>query len=74
MRFWWNRVGPMFAVDIRRQRVFRMRGFKYWNWHLEEVCVKIGGAMHYLWRAVDQEGEILKSYVTKAGARKLRSP
>lgn len=28
--------------------------------------VKLGGKMVYLWRAVDQEGEILESYVTKA--------
>jgi putative transposase len=27
VRFWWNRFGPMFAADIRRQRVSRMRGF-----------------------------------------------
>lgn len=27
VRFWWNRFGPLFASDIRRQRVDRMRGF-----------------------------------------------
>jgi hypothetical protein len=27
VRFWWNRFGPLFAADIRRQRVSRMRGF-----------------------------------------------
>lgn len=67
---WWNRFGPMFAADIRRQRVSRMRGFKHWNWHLDEMYVKIGGEMHYLWRAVDQEGEILESYVTKTRDKK----
>ena len=65
VRFWWNRFGPMFAADIRRQRVSRMRGFAHWRWHLDEVFVKINGEMHYLWRAVDHEGEILESYVTK---------
>ncbi|HEX8340679.1 MAG TPA: hypothetical protein VF624_07195, partial [Tepidisphaeraceae bacterium] len=30
---WWNRFGPMFAGDIRRQRVSRMRGFRHWRWH-----------------------------------------
>lgn len=65
VRFWWNRFGPMFAADIRRQRVSRMRGFRHWKWHLDEVYVKINGEMHYLWRAVDQEGEVLESYVTK---------
>ena len=29
------------------------------------MCVKLNGEMVYLWRAVDQEGEILESYVTK---------
>lgn len=65
VRFWWNRFGPMFAADIRRQRVSRMRGFRHWRWHLDEVYVKINGEMRYLWRAVDQEGEVLESYVTK---------
>ncbi len=54
---WWNRFGPLFAADVRRQRVSRMRGFRQWKWHLDEVYVKINGEMHYLWRAVDQEGE-----------------
>ena len=65
VRLWWNRFGPMFAADIRRQRVSRMRGFRQWKWHLDEVFVKINGERHYLWRAVDHEGEILESYVTK---------
>ena len=43
VRFWWNRFGPMFAADIRRQRVSRMRGFRHWKWHLDEVYVKING-------------------------------
>ena len=65
VRFWWNRFGPMFAADIRRQRVSRMKGFRHWNWHLDEMYLKIGGEIDYLWRAVDQEGEILESYVTR---------
>ena len=65
VRFWWNRFGPLFASDIRRQRVSRMKGVTHWRWHLDEVYVKINGEMHYLWRAVDHEGEILESFVTK---------
>ena len=65
VRLWWNRFGPMFAADIRRQRVSRMRGLRHWRWHLDEVFVKVGGERHYLWRAVDHEGEVLESYVTK---------
>ena len=65
MRLWWNRFGPMFAAEIRRKRVDRMRSYTYWRWHLDEVYVKINGEMRYLWRAVDHEGEVLESFVTK---------
>ena len=64
-RLWCNRFGPMFADDIKRQRVSRMQGFRHWRWHLDEMYVKLNGEMVYLWRAVDHEGEILESYVTK---------
>ena len=65
VRMWWNRFGPLFASDIRRQRVSRMKGFRHWRWHLDEMYVKLNGEKVYLWRAVDHEGEILESYVTK---------
>lgn len=65
VRLWWNRFGPLFAADIQRQRVSRMRGFCRWRWHLDEMYVKLGGEMVYLWRAVDHEGEVLESYVTR---------
>jgi putative transposase len=65
VRHWWNRFGPLFAADVRRQRVSRMRGFRQWRWHLDEMYVRLNGDMVYLWRAVDQEGEVLESYVTK---------
>ena len=42
-----------------------MRLITQWQWHLDEVFVKINGETHYLWRAVDHEGELLESYVTK---------
>ena len=65
VRLWWNRFGPMFAGEIRRRRVQRMRAYTHWKWHLDEVYVKINGEMRYLWRAVDHEGEVLESFVTK---------
>jgi putative transposase len=72
VRFWWNKFGPMFAAEIRRNRVSRMRSYSNWQWHLDEVFVKINevfvkinGVTHYLWRAVDHESEVLESYVTK---------
>ena len=65
VRLWWNRFGPIFAAEIRRQRVNRMKGFRHWRWHLDEMYVKLNGEMVYLWRAVDHEGEVLESFVTK---------
>jgi len=70
VRFWWNRFGPIFAAEIRKKRVSQMRAYSNWQWHLDEVFVKINGEMHYLWRAVDHEGEVLESFVTKRRDRK----
>jgi putative transposase len=47
-----------------------MRVYSNWQWHLDEVFVKINGETHYLWRAVDHEGEVLESYVTKSRDRR----
>ncbi len=70
VRFWWNRFGPMFAAEIRRRRVDRMRTLPHWQWHLDEIFVNINGVTHYLWRAVDHEGEVLEAYVSKTRNRK----
>ncbi len=43
VRFWWNRFGPMCAAEIRGRRVEAMRAFRQWQWHLDEVYVKING-------------------------------
>jgi putative transposase len=64
VRFWWNRFGPVFAAEIRKRRVAHMRSYPQWRWHLDEVFVKINGKLHYLWRAVDHEGEVLEAVVT----------
>lgn len=42
-----------------------MRGLPHWRWHRDEMYVKLNGEMVYLWWAVDHEGEILESYVTR---------
>jgi putative transposase len=55
----------MFAAEIKRRRSSLMRQHTQWRWHLDEVYVKINGEMHYLWRAVDHEGEVLESLATK---------
>ena len=55
----------MFASEIRRKRVQRLRAYSKWKWHVDELFVKINGKRHYLWRAVDHEGEVLEAVVTK---------
>jgi len=47
-----------------------MRGSPQWRWHLDEVFVRINSETHYLWRAVDHEGEVLEAFVTKTRDRK----
>jgi len=70
VRFWWNRFGMIFVSEIRRSRVQAMRSFRHRRWHLDEVFVKINGVKHHLWRAVDHEGEVLESFVTKRSDKK----
>ncbi len=41
-----------------------------WKWYLDEVFVKINGETHYLWRAVDHEGEVLEAFISKRRNRK----
>ena len=69
VRFWWHRFGPLFAAEIRKRRISGMRS-SCWRWRLDEVFVKINGERNYLWRAVDHEGEVLESFVTKTRDRK----
>ena len=69
VRFWWHRFGPIFAAEIRKNRVEGMRS-NHWRCHLDEMFVKINGEQHYLWRAVDHEGEVLESFVSKKRDKK----
>ncbi|MGA9442874.1 MAG: DDE-type integrase/transposase/recombinase, partial [Methyloceanibacter sp.] len=69
IRFRWNRFGPMFANEIRKGRLHH-RSFSHWRWYLDEVFVRINGETHYLWRAVDHEGEVLEVFVTKRRDRR----
>ena len=69
VRFWWNRFRPMFAAEIWKRRV-HCRLYSNWRWHLDEVFVRINGETHYLWRAVDHEGEVLEVFVTKRRDRR----
>ena len=69
VRYGWNRFGPLFAAEIRTRRVHH-GSYSNWRWHLDEVFVRINGKTHYLWRAVDHEGEVLEVFVTKRRDRK----
>ncbi len=54
IRAWCEKFGRQYAKKIRRQR-----GIMGDTWHLDEVYLKINGQQKYLWRAVDQEGQVL---------------
>jgi putative transposase len=69
VRFWWNRFGPLFAAEIRKRRI-HLHSHSNWRWHLDEVFVRINGETHYLWRAVDHEGEVLEVFATKRRDRR----
>lgn len=57
--------GSYFAHKIRKRRSEGMNQSPQRQWRPDEVFVKIRGERHYLWRAVDHEGEVLESDVTK---------
>ncbi|MCI0755841.1 IS6 family transposase [Teichococcus vastitatis] len=54
IRQWCHRFGAEFARKLRRRRPKPGD-----TWHLDEVYLRINGALHYLWRAVDQRGVVL---------------
>lgn len=55
----------MFAAEIRRNRVDRLRAWQQWQWHLDEMFVNINAEIHYLWLAEEGEGEVIEAFVTK---------
>ena len=69
VRYGWNRFGPLFAAEIRKRRIHH-GSYSNWRWHLDEVFVRVNGEIHYLWRAVDHEGEVLEVFATKQRDRK----
>ena len=54
IRQWCQRFGPVYARRLRRRR-----GRMGDTWHLDEVFVAIQGRQQYLWRAVDEDGDVL---------------
>jgi transposase-like protein len=70
VRRWVLKFGPLFAGELRRRRPRPTA-----RWHVDEAVVRIGGRQFWLWRAVDDEGEVLDLLVQrrrdKAAAVKL---
>ena len=60
VRRWVLKFGPLFARELRRRR-HRPTS----HWHLDEMAVLIGGKQFWLWRAVDDEGEVLDLLVQR---------
>lgn len=58
VRRWAIKFGRAYAGQIRRCHPRPSD-----RWHLDEVFIRIGGKVHYLWRAVDDEGEVLDAIV-----------
>jgi putative transposase len=59
IRHWTGKFGQAYAIGLRRRRPRPGD-----TWHLDEVFIKINGKTHYLWRAVDQDGNVLDILVT----------
>ena len=60
VRNWCVKFGNQYCNQIRKKR-----GQLGDTWYLDEVFVKINGVLHYLWRAVDQDGDELDILVQK---------
>ncbi len=60
IRSWCRKFGPAYARTLRR-RQGRLGDI----WHVDEVFITIRGERHYLWRAVDQDGDVLDILVTR---------
>ena len=65
IRSWCRKFGPEYARTLRR-RQGRLGDI----WHVDEVFITIRGERHYLWRAVDQDGDVLDILVTRHRDRK----
>ena len=60
IRLWCNKFGPLYARRLRR----RHQGYGD-TFFIDEVFIKMGGKQHYLWRAIDQDGEVVDVFLQK---------
>ncbi len=68
IRRWVLKFGRLYARNLRRRRPRSSD-----QWHLDEMVVTIGGRRMYLWRAVDDEGEVLDILVQRRRTKPPRS-
>ena len=54
IRLWWQKFGSDYIRKLKRRQ--RRLGD---TWHLDEVFIRINGQQQYLWRAVDQDGDVI---------------
>ncbi len=62
IQLWWIKFGPKYARRLRR----RHQGYGD-TFYLDEVFVRIQGIQHYLWRAIDQDGEVVYVFLQRRG-------
>lgn len=60
IRLWCNKFGPKYATRLKRKHLGYGDTF-----FIDEVFIKIRGTQHYLWRAVDQDGEVVDVFLQK---------
>ena len=65
IRQWCDKFGPTYARTLKKRG-----GCLGDTWFLDEVFVKIRGELHYLWRAVDQDGDTIDILVQKCRNKK----
>lgn len=58
IRFWCIKFGAIYTRRLKRKH----RGYGD-TFNIDEVFVKINGIQHYLWRAVDQDGEVVDVFL-----------
>ena len=58
IRLWCNKFGSENARKLKRKR--QEFGDTFF---IDEVFIKIGGVQHYLWRAVDQDGDVIDVFL-----------
>jgi putative transposase len=60
IRAWCQRFGPEYAEGLKQREAHRSR-----TWHLDDMRVMLGGEVHWLWRAVNEHGDVLDVLLQK---------